>query len=139
MIKQTVQYTDFNGNERNEDFYFHLSSVELIKLEARIGNKLDKHIEHLAGSQDVSELLNFLESIILDAYGVKSKDGKSFLKSPETRSEFEHSQAYANLFEKMLTDEGMAATFGAGIAETNQGQQKKNQVAPTVVQVPDKE
>ena len=33
MFKKTITYNDFNGVERTEDFYFHLTKAELIKLE----------------------------------------------------------------------------------------------------------
>ena len=33
MFKKTITYTDFNGNERTEDFYFHLSKAELAEMD----------------------------------------------------------------------------------------------------------
>ena len=32
MIKKTVKYVDFNGNENNETFYFNLTKAELTML-----------------------------------------------------------------------------------------------------------
>ena len=29
MIKKTITYSDFNGNERTEDFYFNLTKAEI--------------------------------------------------------------------------------------------------------------
>lgn len=43
MIKQKITYVDFNGEERTEDFYFHLSMPEVVRLEAKIGASLDVH------------------------------------------------------------------------------------------------
>lgn len=33
MYKKTITYTDYNGVERKEDFYFNLNRAELTKLE----------------------------------------------------------------------------------------------------------
>ena len=33
MLKKTVTYTDYNGTERTEDFYFNLSKAEVIEME----------------------------------------------------------------------------------------------------------
>lgn len=138
MIKQTVDYVDFNGQERKEDFYFHLSLPELTRIEAEVGSNLSEYIKELAGTQDVKTLLDFLERIILTSYGKKTTDGKSFLKSEDSRHEFEHSQAYAELFEKLLTDAKMAEEFGKGIGTQSKSQQKKNSVDPKVEQLPKK-
>mgnify|MGYP007065598478 CR=1 FL=1 len=32
MLKKTVTYTDYNGVERTEDFYFNLTRSELIEM-----------------------------------------------------------------------------------------------------------
>ena len=132
MFKHNIKYTDFNGIERQEDFYFHLSLPELTRIEARVGTTLDKYTEDLVSRQDLNELIRFLEDTILTAYGRKSPDGRAFLKSKEIRDEFEYSQAYAELFEQLLTNVELARKFGAGLADT--GKAKKNTVAPKVVE-----
>ena len=33
MLKKTITYTDFDDNERTEDFYFHLSKAEIAEME----------------------------------------------------------------------------------------------------------
>lgn len=33
MLKKTISYTDYDGNERTEDFYFNLSKAEIIEME----------------------------------------------------------------------------------------------------------
>ena len=131
MFKHTVEYVDFNDNERKEDLYFHLSTPEVTRLEAELGTPVDKYAQELAGNMDMKKLLDFLEKIILTSYGKKTSDGKSFHKSKELREEFEHSQAYAELFEQLLTNPELAQRFGEGV--TNKGKNKKNQVTPQVV------
>lgn len=128
MFKQNITYTDFNGNERKEDFYFHLSTPEVIRLEAEVGEKIDEHTKRLAEAMELAPLLSFLEKIILSSYGKKTSDGKSFTKTPEIRSEFEHSQAYAEFFEMLIKDPELAKKFGQSVADNG----KKNQVQPKV-------
>lgn len=131
MFKQTITYNDFNDNERKEDFYFHLSLPEVTRIEAKVGKPLGEYAKELAESGDMNKLLEFLEDIILNSYGVKTSDGKSFHKSKELREEFEHSQAYAELFEQLITHPELARKFGEGVADN--GKPKKNQVTPNVV------
>lgn len=131
MFKHNITYIDFNGNERKEDLYFHLSLPEVTRIEAEIGTSLSKYTEQLAGGADLKKLLDFLEMIILNSYGKKTSDGKSFHKSKELRSDFENSQAYAEIFEQMLTDKDLARKFGESVADN--GKAQKNQVTPKVV------
>lgn len=131
MFKQNIAYTDFNGVERKEDFYFHLSTPEVIRLEAEIGEPIDAHTKRLSASRDLAALLAFLEKMILSSYGKKTIDGKSFHKSKELREEFEYSQAYAEFFEMLVKDVKLAEKFGAGVIET--GKKQKNKVEPQVV------
>lgn len=129
MFKQNVKYNDFNGQERQEDFYFHLSTPEVIRLEAEIGEPIDVHTKRLGAELNLKELLAFLEKMILSSYGKKTGDGKSFMKTPELRAEFEHSNAYAEFFEMLINDPKLAQRFGESVADNGK---KKNQVQPQV-------
>lgn len=135
MFKHSVEYVDFNGNQRKEDLYFHLSVPEVLRLEAEIGKSLDDYIKELNANQDLKTLLSFLEKMILSSYGQKTSDGKSFHKSKAIRDEFEHSQAYAEVFEDVLMTPDLARKFGESVADN--GKAKKNQVTPKVVQAPE--
>lgn len=131
MFKHEIKYVDFNGQERKEDFYFHLSLPEVTRLEVEIGRPIGEHAQELAAQQDMKTLLPFLEKVILSAYGKKTSDGKSFYKSKDIRDEFEYSQAYAEFFEELLTKPELARKFGEGVADN--GKAKKNVVKPEVV------
>lgn len=131
MFKQNIVYNDFNGVERKEDFYFHLSLPEVTRLEAEIGRSMEDHVKDLVANQDLKTLIDFLEKMILNSYGRKTADGKSFLKTKELKTEFEYSQAYAELFEMMLTNPELAKKFGEGVADN--GRAVKNQIQPKVV------
>lgn len=130
MFKHNIKFTDFNGNERQEDFYFHLSLPEVTRIEAEIGMPLDKYAQQLASEMNIKDLIQFLEKIVLNSYGKKTADGRSFHKSKELREEFEYSQAYAELFEQLLMTPDLARKFGASVADN--GKAAKNAVAPVV-------
>lgn len=115
MIKHTVNYTDFNGEEVTEDLYFHLSIPEIAKLEAKFGSELVAHAKKLGENQDAQGMIDFLEDMVLGSYGVKSADGRSFIKDPEVRKEFEYSQAYAELFKQLILDQEFGQRFGEGL------------------------
>lgn len=132
MFKKEIEYVDFNGVERKEDFYFHLSLPEVTRIEAEAGETLKDHIQQLVTNNKVKELLDFLEDVILTSYGEKTTDGRSFRKNKALRDEFENSPAYAEFFEQLITEEGLAEKFGEKVADN--GKSKKNTVAPTIVQ-----
>lgn len=132
MFKHTIDYVDFNGDERSEDFYFHLSTPEVTRLEAKIGAPIDKYTQTLASQQNLADMLAFLEDVILTSYGRKTTDGRSFIKNEELRTEFEYSRAYAELFEEMLLDPDLVRKFGEGVAETARHRKSKNKVEPLV-------
>lgn len=131
MFKKEIEYTDFNGAVRKEDFYFHLSLPELTRIEAEAGEALKEHIQRLVADNKVKELLDFLERVILTSYGEKTSDGRSFKKNEELREEFSNSPAYAEFFEQLLTSEGLAQKFGEKVADNGKG--TKNTVAPQIV------
>ena len=105
MLKKKVTYLDFNDQEVTEEFYFNLTTPEVTKMIAKIGDDIDKHAEKLAASGDYEGIIDFVEMLILTSYGVKSEDGKRFVKSKEARENFEYSAAYAELFEQLMTDQ----------------------------------
>lgn len=110
MIKETITYTDFNGNEVTEDLYFNLNKIELMKLSAQ-----DLNFKAVAESGDKSKILRTFEKIVLLAYGVKSEDGKRFIKSGELSREFEQSEAYSEFMFSLITDENKVTNFISGL------------------------
>lgn len=137
MFKQKVKYVDFNGNDREETLYFHLSSPELTRFEAQTGGvQMGEYIQGLVKDGNLKEMLDFMEEIILTSYGVKSADGRSFLKDEESRHRFEHSQAYAEFFEMLLTEEGLVKSFAEKIAEGSRLIKEKidESTTPTLVE-----
>lgn len=131
MIKKTMTYVDFNGETVVEDLYFNLNALEYTRLTARNGGDLDKRIAELVEKEDTEGIIALMEDLLLSSYGVKSEDGRRFVKTKQIREEFEYSQAYADLFVLLLTNPEETKKFGQGIASSAQAQQP----VPTLTEV----
>lgn len=115
MIKKRIKYKDFNGEERTEDFYFHLMESEIAELELSTVGGFTEAVERIIQSNDVPEIIKQFKRIILASYGKKSPDGRRFEKSEELRAEFSQTNAYSKLFMELATDDEAASAFINGI------------------------
>lgn len=112
MIKKTAVYTDFNGNERTEDCYFHFSEPELLDLESSVeGGFFTKTVTDIIKAKDGLKLSILMKDLMLKAYGVKSADGKRFIKSEDISKEFSQTEAFSTLFMQLITDAKASADF----------------------------
>lgn len=118
MFKKTVTYTDYNGDTQTEDFYFNLTKVECMELEFGLkgSNTLSESIKAIINAGDAGTVLKMIKKILLTAYGVKSPDGKRFVKNDEVRTAFEESPAFEEIYWELVTDVDKAADFISGIA-----------------------
>jgi hypothetical protein len=123
MIKKTIPYTDYNGNERSEDFYFNLSKAEVMEMEMSTSGGLAEMIQRVVAAQDQPAIIKIFKDLILKAYGVKSPDGKRFIKSEELSTEFAQTEAYSQLFMELATDADAAAKFVNGIVPADMAKQ----------------
>lgn len=115
MLKKTITYTDYDGNERTEDFYFNLTKTEVAEIEYSTNGGLVKMLEKIIQEQDSKKVLDLLKDIVLKAYGEKSPDGKRFIKNQELRDIFTQTEAYSELFFELMTNADIAAAFINGI------------------------
>lgn len=115
MIKETIKYIDYDGNEREEDFYFNLSKAELVEMQLSEAGGLEKKIQGIIAAKDSGKIIETFKDLIIKAYGVKSPDGRKFIKNDEIREDFIQTEAYSELFMKLATDEKAAADFINGI------------------------
>lgn len=115
MLKKTINFTDFNGNERTEDFYFNFTKAELTEMELTTDGGLSNMVQQIISAQDGPSIIKIFKKLVLDSYGVKSPDGKRFIKNQEIRDAFEQTEAYSVLFMELATDDKAAAEFVNGI------------------------
>ena len=115
MLKKTITYTDYNGSERTEDFYFNLTKAEVVEMEMSTTGGLAEMIKKIVAAQDAPSIIAIFKKLILKAYGEKSPDGKRFIKSDEISTAFSQTEAYSQLFMELATDADKAAEFVNGI------------------------
>ena len=111
MLKKTITYTDYNNEERTEDFYFNFTEVELTELQTSVNGGYAEMIQKMAKSKDINSLITILKDLITKSYGVKSEDGRRFIKKPELTEEFVETPAFSTLYMELATDEKKMAEF----------------------------
>lgn len=119
MLKKTVTYTDYNGVERTEDFYFNLSKAEAAEMELSVDGGLSRMLENIVKAKDNKQIINIFKEIILKSYGEKSQDGKRFIKSKEISEAFSQTEAYSEIFMELALNEKAATEFINGVLPGN--------------------
>lgn len=115
MIKKTVTYKDFDGNERTEDFYFHLTEQELTEWELSVDGGLSGVLTRIINSKDNKKIIEIFKDLLLRSYGVKTPDGRGFIKNEEVLNDFKYTQAFSDIYMELATDDKAAADFVNGI------------------------
>ena len=112
MLKKTIEFEDYDGNQRTMDAYFNLSKSEITKWLVTDGDyTMDQKIQRLFAERNGKEIMDTFEHLIDSSYGIKSLDGMRFEKSPEILAKFKATPAYDSLFMELVTDSDKAATF----------------------------
>lgn len=112
MLKRTITFEDYDGQQRTEDFYFNLNKAELIKWLTTSGDyTLDKVLQRLATERNGKKIMEIFENLIHLSYGRKSLDGRRFEKSDVIWDDFYQTEAYSVLFTELVTDAQKAAQF----------------------------
>lgn len=127
MLKKSITYNDYNGQERTEPFYFNMTKAELMEMEAGVAGGFVETVQRIIDAKDTPSLIQIFKKLILDAYGEKSVDGKHFFKKDEygrpLSAKFEQSPAYSVLFMELATNAESAAQFINGIVPADMAQQ----------------
>ena len=119
MLKKSITYTDYDGNERTEDFYFNLSKIELVEMQMSEEGGLESYIHQIVDAKDMKKLIELFKELVLKAYGVRSEDGRRFIKDPELTKEFSQTAAFNEIFMELATNENEAVAFVNGIVPQN--------------------
>lgn len=129
MLKKTITYTDFNGEEVQEDFFFHLSKAELVEMEMSHKGGLSATLARIVAAEDSKSIVAEFKNIILSSYGQRSDDGRRFVKNQQIRDEFESTEAYSELFMELVTNTDAAIEFVNGIIPANLAEEAAKVVA----------
>lgn len=126
MIKKTVTYTDYNGVERTENYYFNLSKAEVMEMEMSTNGGMAESIQKIVDAKDAPSIIRIFKDLVLKAYGVKSDDGRRFMKTKPDGSryadDFKETEAYSQIFMELATDADAAAKFVNGIVPADLAQ-----------------
>ena len=115
MLKKPIKFENWDGEEVEEIHYFNLSKPELLKMQVGQEGGFGKFLERISETRDEKQLVEQFERIIMMSYGVRSEDGKRFVKNDQVREEFMQTRAYEALHEELTTDSDKAAEFIKGI------------------------
>lgn len=115
MLKKTITYENFDGQTITEDLFFNISKNEVLQMELQTPGGYSAKIREMFNKKDTPTIMKNMEEIVLNAYGIKSADGRTFLKNDKIREEFKSSAAYQELMFGLLTDADAAVAFIKGI------------------------
>lgn len=115
MIKKTVKYVDFNGEEVTEDCYFNLSKAEVTEMELSVEGGFSVLLESVVKSGDTTRIIEVFKELILKSYGVKSEDGRRFIKSKQLSEEFSQTEAFSEIFMELAINAESTSAFINGI------------------------
>lgn len=111
MLKKVITYTDYDGLERTEEFRFNLTKAELMDMELTTVGTFSQLLQKIIDEKDLSRLAKLFKEVLLKSYGVKSDDGKRFIKSEELSTAFSQTEAYNVLYMELLGDTDYAVKF----------------------------
>lgn len=121
MLKKIIDYTDFNGQEHHEEFYFNLSTSELVEMAASKDGGLGEHLQTIVKSGDAALIFSEFKKLILKAYGERTPDGR-FVKNDQVSAKFEQTGAFDALLMSFFVDANSAAEFINGLIPSNLGE-----------------
>ena len=111
MYKITMESVDFGGTKRTEDYYFNLTQAELVEMQLTTEGGYKEMIEKVLNAKDIKTMSQVFKTILCKAYGVVSPDGRKFVKNQAVLDDFLATQAYSDLYMKLVTDDEAAADF----------------------------
>jgi len=125
MIKKTLKYHDFEGDLREDDFYFSLNQVQFARINRLFPNGLEKYMQKIIKDKDADELFRVIDILVSEAYG--ERQGANFVKVAPNGQKlsdfFTNTEAYDNLLEELMKDDTTLINFLTGCL--NSDAQKK--------------
>lgn len=115
MYVKEMEYVDFNSVPRKEKFYFNLTKAEILDMELGKTGGFTEYIRKIIEAQDTPELMSLFKMLLLKSYGVKSDDGRRFIKNDQVREDFEQTQAFSDLYMLLALNDKEASDFVNGI------------------------
>lgn len=119
MIKKTITYQDDDGQTVTGDFLFHMNRLELLEVHREHNGDMTGHVQQLIKTRNARAMIDEMAAIVVRAYGVRSDDGKNFVKTPELTSAFAKSPALVQLMDELCKETYTATEFIVGALAPN--------------------
>lgn len=119
MLKRTLKFKNYDGEDREFTAYFHISEGELVEWMVRKdtdGGETDIKalLQKVVDSKNGGQLMDAFTDIVKLAYGVKTDSG-GFRKTDQVFQDFRDSGAWHDFLMDLLTDANKSAEFINGI------------------------
>lgn len=116
MLKQTIEYVDFDGKNQVEDWHFHLTKADIVEMQMEFGGTLEegaleKKVKALIASKDPKVIIKFFKEMIAKSVGKRSEDGRRFIRTEEVANDFMQTEAYSAFFMSLVTDANAGSAF----------------------------
>jgi hypothetical protein len=126
VLKKSLTYENpFTEQKITEDFWFHISKADLVKMEVeehketftdKEGNELSgmqAKMQRIVEAEDGKALMPLFEDIIRRSYG--RRDGDRFIRSEDIWADFKGSGAFDELLFELCTNAEASADFINGV------------------------
>lgn len=136
MLKKTITFTDFDGNERSVEAYFNLTKTECVDLNLEfedegglIGRIKKLIVEREDGQTPRKPAVDFIKLLIERSYGVRPKDDPSlFLKEDDNGrplyKKFKQTAAYDTYVYALLSGDESLDEFAENVLPEVSDEQK---------------
>lgn len=129
MLKKTVNYVDFEGNNVSETLWFHLHQTELLEFAMDLPDGVVSSVGDDPSKVDTEEaaqkmmtalggkgIVDFLKKLLIKSYGIRPEGNATrFVKTEQIAEEFSQSLAFDAIFMELLADSNAASDFVNGV------------------------
>ena len=118
MIRKTLTYLDYEGQEHTKDFYFSLNQTEFALMNNRFPGGFEAYLKRIQEDHNDEKLLELLTMFIVEGYGIR-ESGDDFVKEDEQGRKlgkrFKCTEACDNLVTELLEKENNSGAFLIGM------------------------
>lgn len=123
MLTKVVSYKDFDGNQRTQTCYFHMTRAEILEFNMNKPDGVIAYITRMMNANRNDLVFATFKELILAAYGERTADGR-FVKNSQMREAFACSEAYSEIFMEIVQDEESMAAFVNGLVPNVTAEQR---------------
>jgi hypothetical protein len=114
VIKLPITSCDIDGVEFTKEYYFNISIPEATELTLSMDGGFVTYMQQIVDKKSGAELIQAMANFVKLSYGVRNEDNQ-FEKSERATAIFLASDAYSELFMRLVTEADFAANFITGL------------------------